>query len=166
MDEIVIELAGTADLDGIMRLAAANEAQAGGMLTGHVPRELVAETMERMPVIVARRATEVVAFVITWESSSKSESPVAAAMKQAYQAKSPAYFQGPICVAQELRGRRLAQAMFAKLREYLPEHEAVCFIRADNPPSLKAHRAMGMEERADFRVQGQDFKVLSYRPPR
>jgi predicted GNAT superfamily acetyltransferase len=166
MDEIVISRAQSADLDGIMQLALANEAQAGGMLTGHLPRAMVAETIEQMPVIVARRGSEVVAFLITWDSFSNNESPVAAAMKQAYQPSAPAYFQGPICVAQALRGQGLAQTMFKKLREYLAEHEAVCFIRADNTPSLKAHRAMGMEERADFQALGQDFKVYSFRPPR
>jgi GNAT superfamily N-acetyltransferase len=59
---------------------------------------------------------------------------VVAAMLRAYPGAAPdAYVYGPVCVAEEARGRGLAGAMFAALRARLPGREGVLFIAATTP---------------------------------
>ena len=69
---------------------------------------------------------------------------------------------GPVCVAEEARGRGLAAAMFAALRARLPGREGVLFIRRDNAASLRAHERMGMREVAGFAHGGAEMAVLAY----
>ena len=66
------------------------------------------------------------------------------------------------CVAEEVRGRGLAGAMFAALRARLPGQEGVLFIRRDNAASLRAHEKMGMREVAWFTHGGAEMAVLAY----
>ena len=89
--------------------------------------------------------------------------PVVAAMLRAHPAAAPdAYVYGPVCVAEEARGRGLAGAMFAALRARLPGREGVLFIRRDNAASLRAHERMGMREVAGFAHGGAEMAVLAY----
>jgi len=64
--------------------------------------------------------------------------------------------------AEAARGRGLAAAMFAALRERLPGREGVLFIRRDNAASLRAHARMGMREVAGFAHGGAEMAVLAY----
>ncbi len=52
--------------------------------------------------------------------------------------------------------------MFAELRRLHAGREGMLFIRADNEPSLRAHRKMGMTEVASFLHAGVEHIVLSY----
>ena len=69
---------------------------------------------------------------------------------------------GPVCVAEEARGRGLAAAMFAALRARLPGREGMLFIRRGNTASLRAHARMGMREVAGFAHGGAAMAVLAY----
>ena len=83
-------------------------------------------------------------------------------MLRAYPGAAPdAYVYGPVCVAEEARGRRLAAAMFAALRARLPRREGVLFIRRDNAASLRAHERMGMREVAGSALGGAETAVLA-----
>jgi predicted GNAT family acetyltransferase len=75
-------------------------------------------------------------------------------MPRAYPGSTGAYNYGPICVAENHRGRGLAVAMFEELRAQLPGREGCTFIRADNAISRKVHVKMGMQEVAEFNVNG------------
>jgi GNAT superfamily N-acetyltransferase len=54
-------------------------------------------------------------------------------MFRAYSGSHDAYIYGPICVAESERGHGLATALFAELRERLPERECVAFADATTP---------------------------------
>ena len=52
--------------------------------------------------------------------------------------------------------------MFEELRARLPGRHAMTFVRADNPPSLQAHRKMGMRELGSFKSEGVPHIALTY----
>jgi predicted GNAT superfamily acetyltransferase len=160
--EVEIARASEADLDGIVELQAANQADRGGTLSASLPRFRIAEMMREMPLIVARRGGCVVGFLMTGTRAMTADVPILGAMFAAYPGASDAYAYGPICVAAEERGKGMAQAMFSELRRLAPAREGILFIRRDNTASLRAHEKMGMREVAGFRYGGSEFAVLSY----
>ena len=160
--EVDIGRATERDLAGILELQAANQPDRGGALSAELPRSRVAEMMREMPLIVARRGNRIVAFLMNSTREMNDDVPIIRAMLDAYPGTPDAYVYGPICVSEEERGKGLAQAMFAELRQLEPGREGVLFIRRDNPGSLRAHAKMGMREVADFVIDGKDFVVLSY----
>jgi predicted GNAT superfamily acetyltransferase len=160
--EAEIGQAAEADLDGIVELQAANQADRGGSLSGSLPRFRIAEMMREMPLIVARRGGRIVGFLMTGTRAMAADVPIVSAMFAAYAGASNAYVYGPICVAAEERGKGLAQAMFSELRRLAPAREGILFIRRDNVASLRAHEKMGMREVASFLYGGTEFAVLSY----
>ena len=162
-DGVDIGQAVEADLDGIVELQAANQAERGGSLSANLPRFRIAEMMREMPLIVARRSGRIVGFLMTGTRAMTTDVPILSAMFAAYAGASDAYVYGPICVTAEERGKGLAQAMFSELRRLAPAREGVLFIRRDNLASLRAHEKMGMREVAGFRHEGVEFAVLSYR---
>lgn len=157
-----IERARLADVDGILRLAEDNYPEQGGELSGHLVRASVVETIQALPSVVARSDGHVIGFLLTWRKS-KAASPFIQAMLAAYSGSDDAYVYGPICVDSSARGRGIAGAMFAELRRLLPRREGILFIKANNEPSLRAHRKMGMRVVAEYTFQGTPFFVLAYR---
>jgi len=160
--DLQIGQASDADLDGILELQAANQADRGGSLSGSLPRARIAELMRQMPLIVARRGGRIAGFLMTGTKAVAADVPVVGAMLAAYPGGPDAYVYGPICVAAEERGQGLAPAMFAELRRRVPEREGILFIRRDNTASLRAHEKMGMHEVTHFHFDGSEFAVLAY----
>jgi len=159
---LTIERAGLADVDGILLIADANGPDHGGELTGHLARASVVETIQALPSVVACSDGRVIGFLLTWPKS-KSASPFIQAMLDAYSGSDDAYVYGPICVDASARGRGIAGAMFEELRRLLPRREGILFIKANNEPSLRAHRKMGMRVVAQYTFQGAPFVVLAYK---
>jgi predicted GNAT superfamily acetyltransferase len=151
-----------ADLDGILDLQAANQPDRGGLLSASFPRTRVAEIIRQRPLIVARRSDRVVAFLMNGTREMNDDVPVIRAMLEAYPGTADAYVYGPVCVAEEERGKGLAHAMFTELRRLERGREGILFIRRDNPASLRAHAKMGMHDVAGFIFGGIDYVVLSY----
>lgn len=151
-----------ADLEGILALQAANQIARGGMLSAEFPRSRIEAMMHGMPLIVARRDGRVTGFLMSTTRAMNADVPVIRAMFQAYAGAEDAYVYGPVCVGQEERGNGLAEAMFAELRRREPGREGVLFIRADNEPSLRAHRRMGMREVGGFELNAARHLVFSY----
>lgn len=151
-----------ADLEGILDLQAANQITRGGMLSAEFPRARIEAMMHSMPLIVARREGRVTGFLMSTTRAMNADVPVIRAMFQAHEGAADAYVYGPVCVGQEARGRGLAEAMFTELRRLEPGREGVLFIRADNEPSLRAHRRMGMREVAHFELNAARYLVFSY----
>lgn len=154
--------ASEADLDGIMELQAANQPESGGMLSANLSRSHVVELMHELPLMVARRDANIIAFLMTSARDMNDDIPIIRAMLNVYPGTSDAYIYGPICVKEEERGRGLAQVMFTELRRLEPGREGILFIRRDNPASLRAHVKMGMCEVARFIFDGIDYVILSY----
>jgi hypothetical protein len=87
--------------------------------------------------------------------------PVIKAMLDVWSGSEEAYVYGPICVAETVRGRRLAHAMFLKLQHHLPGREGILFVRSDNAASLSAHRRMKMREVATYPFNDTIHHVFS-----
>ena len=83
-------------------------------------------------------------------------------MLRAYPGTPEAYMYGPVCVAEDQRGRGLASAMFAALRALLPGREALTFIRSDNAVSLQVHERLGLRKVAKFDHDGVTCIILSH----
>jgi predicted GNAT superfamily acetyltransferase len=160
--EVEIRQACEADIDGIIALQAANQAERGGRLSANLPRDRIAAMMSDMPLIVTRRSGRVVGFLMTSTRTMNADVPIIRAMLSAYPGTENAYVYGPICVDEGVRGKGIAQAMFAELRRLLPGREGILFVRRDNPASLRAHEKMGMREVASFRFRESEHTVLSY----
>jgi predicted GNAT superfamily acetyltransferase len=149
------------DLDGIVALQAANQPERGGTLSTCLPPARIAEMMNKMPLIVARRDGRVAGYLMTSTREMNADVPVINAMLAVYPGTADAYVYGPICVDAGARGKGLAQAMFSELRRLVPMREGILFIRRDNPASLRAHEKMGMRQVAGFVFGGSEFVVLS-----
>ncbi|MBD2452096.1 GNAT family N-acetyltransferase [Nostoc sp. FACHB-152] len=117
--------------------------------------------LEKLPSIVARHDNQVIGFLLSWSRTSI-QIPLITTMLQAYPGKEDAYLYGPICVEETLRGQGIAAAMFAKLKDFLPQKQGILFIKANNEPSLRAHRKMGMKQMAEFTFEGIRFFVFAY----
>ncbi len=107
-DEVVVERANLSDVDGILKLADANDAEHGGTLTGHLDRKAVADSIGRIASIVARKTGTVVGFLLTSEKT-YSYTPVERKMVEAYPGEADGYIYGPICVDASMRGHGLAE---------------------------------------------------------
>ena len=151
------------DINGILDLQECNQPERGGTLSARLPRAWLETAVADMPVIVARKEGRVVGYLISASREAYAGVPVAAAMLRSYPGAAPdAYVYGPVCVAEEARGRGLAAAMSAALRSRLPGREGVLFIRRDNAASVRAHARMGMREVARFTHGGAEMAVLAY----
>ena len=163
IDDCEIVEATAEDIDGILELQERNQPERGGTLSARLPREWLEAAVADMPVIVVRKEGRVVGYLISATREAYAGVRVVAAMPRAYPGAAPdAYVYGPVCVAEEARGRGLAAAMFAALRARLPGREGVLFIRRDNAASLRAHEKMGMRKVAAFTHGGAEMAVLAY----
>ena len=136
-----IALAAAEDIAGILDLQKRNQPERGGTLSARLPQEWLEAAVADMPVIVAKKEGRVVGYLISASRDAYAGVPVVAAMLRAYPGAAPdAYVYGPVCVAEEARGRGLAAALFTALRARPPGREGVPFIRRDNAASLRARR--------------------------
>jgi hypothetical protein len=159
---LLIGLAAPDDVDEIVGLLRANEAPVGS-LTGHFTRPWVEAAVRAMPVVVARLEGQLVGVLVSSPLEEAHGHPVLEGMLAAHHAESGAYIYGPICVAEEARGRGVAGRLFERLKAELPGREGILFIRKDNVASLRAHqRLAGMRVRAEFRVGDESFVAFSY----
>lgn len=160
--EVEIRQACEADIDGIIALQAANQAERGGRLSANLPRDRIAAMMSDMPLIVARHNGRVVGFLMTSTRNMNADVPIIRAMLSAYPGTDDAYVYGPICVDETERGKGLAQVMFNELRRLEPRREGILFIRRNNASSLRAHKKMGMHEVGSFLFREIEHAVFSY----
>ncbi|HEY7298413.1 MAG TPA: GNAT family N-acetyltransferase [Xanthobacteraceae bacterium] len=157
-----IALATRDDIPGILEIQEQNLSERGGALSVRLSAQWFEAVLERMPVVVARRAGQVVGYVASAPLDIMANVPIVAAMLHAYQGLMDPYLYGPICVAESERGRGLAVALFAALRERLPGREGIAFIRRDNAASRRAHAKMGMREVAEYEHDQIPLVVVAY----
>jgi L-amino acid N-acyltransferase YncA len=162
MTDLEIDTLRAEDIDGVLALQEANQAEHGGTLSARMPRRFFVAALDGMPVIVARQDGRVVGFLVSSPKHPPPEAPVMRAMLRAWPGAEDAYAYGPVCVAADQRGRGVAAAMFAALRALLPGREGVLFIRSDNAASLRAHTKMGMRQVAAFQHGSVEMLVLTY----
>src|SRR5215217_2634308 len=137
---IEIDVATAEDIPGILALQDPNTIDRGGGLSVRQTADWFKRTMLEMPIIVARRDGKVVGYVLATSLAVKANVAIVQALLRHFPAAADCYLYGPVCVAATERGNGLARAMFAELKSRVPGRPAMTFIRADNAPSLQAHR--------------------------
>lgn len=157
--------ANTADAIAIAALMLPDSSSQGGTLHGDFPPDKIRHWLEQameddMPVILAEDEAGLLGVLFT-SHATRLESPVSAAMTQLHTTNGPFYFYGPVCIAPRGRGQGLLARMWQQLREQRPGQQAVLFIHASNPASLKAHARLGMQVEAKFDCDGQHCLLLS-----
>jgi L-amino acid N-acyltransferase YncA len=157
-----IGLATSDDIPGIIALQDPNVIDRGGGLSFRQSAEWFKNTMAEMPIVVTRREGMVVGYVLATSMAAKAHVPIVQAMLRAFPPPPGCYLYGPVCVADTERGRGLAAAMFEELKACLSGRPAMTFIRADNAPSLQAHRKMGMRELGQFLSEGVPHVAFAY----
>ncbi|HUK09915.1 MAG TPA: GNAT family N-acetyltransferase [Stellaceae bacterium] len=160
--ELEIARADARDLDGILALMEANQPDQGGTLSALLSHSQLLAMLADLPLMVARRGSRVVAFLLAASKPTVANVPVIAAMLRTYPGSDRAYVYGPVAVDASERGQGLAQRLFTELKRLLPGREGILFIRADNTASLRAHKKMGVTRRGEFIHQGFPIVVFSY----
>jgi ribosomal protein S18 acetylase RimI-like enzyme len=159
-----IALATRDDIEGILHLQEQNLLARGGLLSVRLPGAFIEAALNDLPQIVARRNGKIVGYLLAGSRGVHTQTPIIQTMFRAYPGSNDAYVYGPICVAESERGRELATALFAELRERLPGRECVAFVRRDNAASLRVHLKMGMKDVASFEHDGVAHAVLACCP--
>jgi len=157
-----IDLATVPDIPGILDLQERNLRENGGALSVRLSPEWYQAAIADMPIIVARREGRVVGYAVSTPIEAQAHIPIVQAMLRAYPGAPGAYIYGPICVAQNERGRGVAQAMVDALRARLPGREGFTFIRADNAVSIEVHARLGMRQVAEFTHADVAYVVVAY----
>jgi hypothetical protein len=157
-----ISLARLEDVPDILALQEMNLPVSGGTLSVRLTPDWFEDAILEKSVIVGRRESKVVGYLVGSSLGANAEVSIIQAMLRTFPPKPGCYVYGPICVAETERGKGLASAMFEELRARLSGRPAMLFIRADNAPSLQAHRKMGMQELGTFTYDGVLCVALTY----
>ena len=166
-NNIIIKVATSDDLNGILKLQSENQVSNGGTLSAELTLDQIIEMMADMSQIVATENDEVVGFLLTTSQAvhHKRKIPIVDAMFASYSGNADSYIYGPVCVSEKQRGKRLAQLMFAELLVKEPNREGILFIKNDNEASLRAHEKMGIHKVGGFIYNDSDFSVFAYQFP-
>ena len=157
-----IGLAAPADIAGILALQEPNLRENGGALSVRFTAEDLEAALRDMPILVARRAGEIVGYLLSSSKAAQAHVPIVQAMLRAYPGEADAYVYGPICVAESERGQDLPAKLILALRERLPGRQGLTFIRKDNVRSMRAHAKIGGREVAEFLHAGAAIAVISF----
>ena len=157
-----ILLAGPDHIPDILALQEPNLPDNGGTLSVRLTSNWFQDAILEKSVIVGRRETKLVGYVVGSSLAAYTDVPIVQAMLRAFPPAPRTYLYGPICVAETERGKGIANAMFGGLRTRFSGRPAMLFIRADNAPSLQAHRKMGMRELGTFTNDGVVYAALTY----
>jgi ribosomal protein S18 acetylase RimI-like enzyme len=156
-------LAELMDVARISTLLLANSADQGGMLLGHWSPDVIRDRISNKQLIVMVTEGDQLLGVLLTQDNSYGDAPPVRAMLTAWPGSPDAYVYGPVCIAEQARGRGVLRLLYAQLRRVYPSREAILFVREDNPRSLKAHMHLGMREVARYQLNGATFIVLSDR---
>jgi predicted GNAT superfamily acetyltransferase len=157
-----ISLAALNDVADILTLQEPNLPDNGGSLSVRQPADWFKRAVGEKSLIVARRNGRVVGYVLGTSLAAKAHVPIIQSMLRAFPPPPNCYLYGPVCVAETERGKGLAGAMFEKLQAHMGGCPAMTFVRADNDPSLRAHRKMGMRDLGTFMNEGISFIAFAY----
>jgi predicted GNAT superfamily acetyltransferase len=161
-ENMTIRRAVPTDLEGILELQAANQRDLGGRLSASLPSSTILEMIRSMPVIVAVSGSDLLGFLMMSKQEMNQDIPIIRAMLTAFPIDKDTLVYGPICIRSELRGQGLAHGLFNELGRIKPQLKCVCFIRRDNPSSIRAHLKIGMQEVGGFIFNQTDHVIFSY----
>ena len=134
----------------------------GGSLSVRQTAEWFKRAILENSVVVSRRDGKVVGYVLGTSLAAKAHIAIIQAMLRTFPAPSDCYLYGPVCVAETERGKGLAVALFKELQAHMGGSSAMTFIRADNAPSLRAHRKMGMRDLGAFTNEDVLYIAFKY----
>jgi L-amino acid N-acyltransferase YncA len=157
-----ISLARLDDIPGILALQEPNLPDSGGSLSVRLTEDWFKQAVAAKSVVVGRRNDKVVGYVLGTSLAAKAHVPIVQAMIRVFPPPPDCYLYGPVCVAETERGKGLANALFRELITHMNGRPAMLFIRADNAPSLQAHRRMGMQELGTFSSGDVLYVALIY----
>jgi hypothetical protein len=157
-----ITLATAADIPGILTLQEPNLVERGGGLSVRQTADWFRNAITEKSVVVGRRDGKVVGYVLGTSLAAKAHVAIVQTMLRDFPAPPNCYLYGPVCVVETERGNGLAAALFKVLQTHMGGRPAMTFVRADNAPSLQAHRKMGMRELGTFMSDGVSHIALTY----
>jgi L-amino acid N-acyltransferase YncA len=157
-----ISLATPDDIPSILALQEPNLPDCGGSLSVRQTAEWFKRAILEKSVVIGRRDGKVVGYVLGTSLAAKAHIAIIRAMLRTFPAPSDCYLYGPVCVAETERGKGLAVALFKELQAHMSGRSAMTFIRADNAPSLRAHRKMGMWDLGAFTNEGVPYIAFKY----
>ncbi len=157
-----IALATPDDIPGILTLQEPNLVERGGGLSVRQTADWYRNAIVEKSVVVGRREGKVVGYVLGTSLAAKAHVAIIQTMLRTFPAPPDCYLYGPVCVAETERGNGFAAALFDVLQTHMGGRPAMTFVRADNAPSLRAHRKMGMRELGTFMSDGVPHIALAY----
>jgi L-amino acid N-acyltransferase YncA len=157
-----ISLATLDDIPGILTIQEPNLIERGGGLSMRQTADWFRNAVIEKSIVVARHDDKVVGYVLGTSLAAKAHVTIIQTMLRVFPAQPDCYFYGPVCVAETVRGKGLAAALFEVLKTHMDGRPAMTFVRADNAPSLRAHRKMGMRELGTFVSEGVPHIALTY----
>ena len=150
------------DIPEILTLQELNLIERGGGLSVRQTADWFRHAIFEKSLVVGRRDGKVVGYVLGTSLTAQAHVVMVQAMLRAFPAPPDCYLYGPVCVAETERGKGLAAALFEVLKTHMDGRPAMTFVRADNAPSLRAHRKMGMRELGTFVSEGVPHIALTY----
>jgi ribosomal protein S18 acetylase RimI-like enzyme len=160
-----ISLATLDDVAGILAVQEPNLLENGGTLAVRQTAEWFRQAILQKSLIVSRRDDKVVGYVLGTSLAAKAHVTIIQAMLRSFPAPPDCYLYGPVCVVETERGNGLPKAMFELLQAHMRGRPTMTFVRADNAPSLRAHRKLGMQELGEFVSDGVPHVAFSYKKP-
>ena len=157
-----ISLGRPEDIPDILVLQEENLAERGGGLTARQTADWFRHAILEKSLVVGRTERKVIAYVLGTSLAAKAHVMVVQTMLRNFPPPPDCYLYGPVCVAETQRGKGLASALFQVLQRHMAGRPAMTFIRADNIPSLRTHRKMGMTELGTFVTDDVSYIALSY----
>ena len=157
-----IALATPDDIPGILAVQEPNLPDSGGSLSVRQTADWFKRAVLEKSVVVGRRDGKVIGYVLGTSLAAKAHIAIIQALLRTFPAPPGCYLYGPVCVAETERGKGLAAALFEVLQTHMGGRPAMTFVRADNAPSLRAHRKMGMRELGTFMSDGVPHIALTY----
>jgi len=162
--DVLISLAAPDDIPGILALQEQNLLEASGTLSVRFTAGWFENAISENSLVACRRGNEIVGYVAGTSIAANEKVPIITAMLRTFPPPANCYIYGPVCVADTERGKGLAGAMFAHLQAHMDNRPAMTFVRADNEPSLRAHRKMGMHDLGPFTNESIAYIAFAYRP--
>ena len=156
-----ISLGEAADIPGILAIQDANLAGRGGGLSVRQTADWFRHAILQKSLVVGRREGMVV-HVLGTSLAAKAHVAIIQTMLRNFPPPPDCYLYGPICVAETERGKGLAGALFKVLQTHMAGRPAMCFIRADNIVSRRAHQKMGMSELGTFISDDVPYIAVSH----
>jgi hypothetical protein len=182
---VVVTLAGSGDLDGILALQRQNLAQSltaeaairdGFVTVVHTP-EILSRMHAIAPSVVARHQGRVVGYALTMPRECRSFVPILEPMFGVIDGLSYGgkplpewryYVMGQICIADGFRGTGLFQAMYAEhLSAFGDRYDLIVTeISRRNARSLRAHERTGFETLTTYTDATDEWLVVGLPFPR